>query len=49
MGIGSEAYQALKYKRKAIGIELKETYFNAAVENLNKMEKEIKKSYIITG
>ena len=33
MGIGSEAYQALKMGRKAIGIELKEEYFNQSVEN----------------
>lgn len=33
MGIGSEAYQALKMGRKAIGIELKEEYFKQSVEN----------------
>jgi DNA modification methylase len=33
-GIGSEAYQALKFGRKAILIELKESYFNAAIKNL---------------
>lgn len=33
MGIGSEAYQALKMGRKAIGFELKEEYFNQSVEN----------------
>ena len=33
MGIGSEAYQALKMGRKAIGIELKEEYFNQSIEN----------------
>jgi DNA modification methylase len=38
MGIGSEAYQALKFGRKAIGIELKESYFNVAVQNLQKIE-----------
>lgn len=36
MGIGSECYQALRFKRKAIGIELKPEYFNVAVKNLNK-------------
>lgn len=35
MGIGSEAYQALRFGRSAIGIELKESYFNVAVKNLN--------------
>lgn len=33
MGIGSEAYQALKMDRNAIGIELKESYFEQAVNN----------------
>lgn len=32
MGIGSEAYQALKMGRRAVGIELKESYFNQAVK-----------------
>jgi DNA modification methylase/superfamily II DNA or RNA helicase len=38
MGIGSEAYQALRFNRKAIGIELKESYFNIAVKNLQGAE-----------
>ncbi len=38
LGIGSEAYQALKFGRKAIGIELKKTYFDIAVQNLNGIE-----------
>lgn len=33
LGIGSECYQALKMGRRALGIELKESYFNQAVEN----------------
>lgn len=33
MGIGSETYQALKMDRNAIGIELKESYFEQAVNN----------------
>lgn len=33
LGIGSEAYIALKMKRKAVGIELKESYYNQAVKN----------------
>lgn len=32
-GIGSEIYQALKMKRKGIGIELKASYFKQAVKN----------------
>lgn len=31
LGIGSEAYQALKMNRRAVGIELKESYFKQAV------------------
>jgi DNA modification methylase len=34
-GIGSELYQALKMDRRARGSELKESYFNQAVKNLN--------------
>ena len=38
LGIGSEAYQALTFGRKAIGIELKKSYFDIAVQNLNGIE-----------
>ena len=34
MGIGSEAYTAVKFGRKAIGIELKRSYFDVAINNL---------------
>lgn len=34
MGIGSEAYMAVKLRRKAIGIELKQSYYNIAIQNL---------------
>lgn len=40
MGIGSEAYMALKLGRKAIGIELKDTYYQVAVRNLYNVESE---------
>lgn len=33
-GIGSEGYQAIKQGRKFVGSELKEAYFNVAVNNL---------------
>lgn len=33
LGVGSEAYQALSMGRKAVGIELKQEYFDMAVEN----------------
>lgn len=34
MGVGSECYGALSLGRKAIGVELKESYFRQAVRNL---------------
>lgn len=34
-GIGSEVYQSVLRNRKAIGVELKESYYNAAVKNCN--------------
>lgn len=40
MGIGSEVYQSLLLKRKGIGIELKESYFNVAKENCEYAERE---------
>lgn len=40
MGIGSEAFVAVKLKRKAIGCELKESYFKIAVQNLNHVSSE---------
>lgn len=38
MGIGSEAFMAIKLGRKAIGIELKESYFEVAVNNLKSIQ-----------
>lgn len=38
LGIGSEAYCALKMKRKAVGVELKEEYFRQAVKNCQQIE-----------
>lgn len=37
-GIGSEAYEAIKFGRRAKLIELKESYFRIAVENLKNIE-----------
>jgi DNA modification methylase len=34
MGVGSEGYQAVKAKRRFIGIELKQSYFRQAIKNL---------------
>jgi len=41
LGIGSEAYMALKLGRKAIGIELKPEYFKVAINNLKRAESEV--------
>jgi len=38
MGIGSEAFMAVKLGRKAIGIELKESYYKIAVQNLQSIQ-----------
>ena len=37
-GIGSEGYQAIKFGRKYIGIELKESYWRSAIRNLRHAE-----------
>jgi len=41
MGVGSETYGAVLNGRKAIGIELKESYFNQAVRNMQQVHKHI--------
>ncbi len=41
-GIGSEGYQAILDKRKFIGCELKEKYFQTAIKNLNEAENKLK-------
>ena len=38
MGIGSEAYQAVKMGRRAIGIELKDSYYAQSVKNMQRAE-----------
>lgn len=40
-GIGSEGYQALKFNRKFIGIELKRSYYENAIHNLKSAEEEV--------
>jgi len=34
MGVGSEIYSAIKLGRRGIGIELKESYYNQAIKNI---------------
>ena len=38
MGIGSEAFVAVNLERKAIGIELKKSYFDVAIKNLKSIQ-----------
>lgn len=40
-GIGSEVYTAVKLGRQGVGIELKPSYWRAAVDNLRRVEREI--------
>lgn len=41
MGIGSEVYQAILDERKGIGFELKESYFNEAMKNIQVAEAKV--------
>lgn len=43
-GVGSEVYSAVSLGRKAIGIELKDSYYKQAIINLDKAEKRFKKA-----
>lgn len=47
MGVGSEVYGAVKNGRKAIGIELKPSYYKQAVKNLRHLETEIKEQELL--
>lgn len=40
-GIGSELYQSVKRGRRAVGIELKPSYWRTAVDNLTRLEAEL--------
>ena len=44
LGIGSEVYQSLKMGRRGVGIELKESYFNQAVQNCKSVEESFKQT-----
>lgn len=46
MGVGSEVYGPVSYGRKAIGIELKESYYNQAVKNLSNVKNRFNNSQI---
>jgi len=45
-GVGSEGYEAIQRKRNFIGIELKESYFNQMVKNLEIYDKSYKQTEI---
>ena len=45
MGVGSEIYVAVKNGRRGIGIELKESYYRQAVENLRLLKKQKQKGF----
>ena len=38
MGVGSEVYSPVSLGRKAIGIELKDSYYKQAIKNLKEVE-----------
>jgi len=48
MGVGSEVYSPVSLDRKAIGIELKDSYFKQAVKNLKEVEIRFKESNQLT-
>ncbi len=47
MGVGSEVYGAILNHRKAVGIELKPTYFSQAVENIKVAEQEARQEDLL--
>lgn len=48
-GIGSEGYEALRLGRRYVGIELKESYFQAATRNLERMASSRKQVTLFDG
>ncbi len=48
-GIGSEGYMAIKLNRRFIGTELKESYFNIAVNNLRQIEESMVEPDLFEG
>ena len=47
MGVGSEVYSPVSMGRKAIGIELKDSYFKQAKLNLQDAEKRFNKTKVV--
>lgn len=48
-GIGSEGWESIRLGRRFIGFELKESYWNQACKNLEKIEKDIKSEQLDFG
>ena len=48
MGVGSEVYSPVSLGRKAIGIELKDSYFKQAIKNLQNIENRFNKTNQLT-
>lgn len=48
MGVGSEVYSPVSLGRKAIGIELKDSYFKQAVLNLKETDKRFRNAKLLT-
>ena len=44
MGVGSEVYAPVRLKRKAVGVELKDSYYKQAVENLKSVNDNIEET-----
>jgi DNA modification methylase len=49
MGVGSDVFSPVSMGRKAIGIELKDSYFKQAILNCKEAEKRFNKSKVIAG
>jgi hypothetical protein len=48
MGVGSECYGAVINSRRAVGVELKESYYRQAIKNLDKANKEVRQEELFT-
>lgn len=48
-GIGSELYQAVKLGRRAVGVELKPSYYQTAINNLRRAEAESEQKTLFDG
>ena len=46
MGVGSEVFSPVSMGRKAIGVELKDSYYKQAILNMKEAEKRFKKEEI---